>query len=228
VGVVDDQGVTVTCPGTTLDPGASMACTASGTVQSGLYHNVGTATGTAPDTTAPDGTVTPGTDVTDDDESWYTGQGEPGIEIVKKVNGEDANDPPGPTVPVGSTLEFTYEVTNTGAVELTDIVVTDDQGLDVTCPSTTLAPGEMMTCTAESEATEGPCLNTGTVTAKAGDTDVSDSDVAQYTARRPTSRARRRTSHHHDDGDHDRHHKKWRHDHHEDSDDSQDNGDWQG
>jgi hypothetical protein len=226
VTVVDDQGVTVTCPGTTLAVGESVACTASGTVQTGAYHNVATATGTAPDTTSPDGSTTPGVDVNDTDDSFYTGEGEPGIEIVKKVNGEDANDPPGPTVPVGSTLNFTYEVTNTGAVELTDIVVTDDQGLTVTCPATTLAPGETMTCTAESEATEGPCLNTGTVTAKAGDTEVTDSDVAQYTGEKADEPCPD-DGDHHDDGDHDRHHKKARHHHHHDHDDDHDSS-WEG
>jgi hypothetical protein len=67
------------------------------------------------------------------------------------------------------------------------------------------------------------------VTAKAGDTDVSDSDVAQYTGEKADEPCPD-DGDHHDDGDHDRHHKKARHHHHDDGsheDDSHD-GDWQG
>src|SRR4051794_41027063 len=37
-----------------------------------------------------------------------------GIDLVKQVNGQDANAALGPTVPVGSTVTFTYVVRNTG------------------------------------------------------------------------------------------------------------------
>jgi hypothetical protein len=110
VAVVDDQGVTVTCSGTTLAPAASMACTASGTVLAGQYHNVGTATGTAPATTAPDGTVTPGIDVNDTDDSFYFGA-TPGIDLVKKTNTVLAPNEPGPYVPVGGPVTWTFAVT---------------------------------------------------------------------------------------------------------------------
>jgi len=46
IAVVDDQGVAVSCPKTTLASGESMVCTASSTAVSGQYANVGTATGT--------------------------------------------------------------------------------------------------------------------------------------------------------------------------------------
>ena len=39
-------------------------------------------------------------------------------------------------------------VTNTGDDPLTDVLVTDDQGVAVSCPQTTLAPDASMTCTA--------------------------------------------------------------------------------
>ena len=45
VGVIDDQGVVVTCPATTLEVGESMTCTATGTAEVGQYSNIGTATG---------------------------------------------------------------------------------------------------------------------------------------------------------------------------------------
>ena len=52
VEVTDDQGVTVVCTQDSLNPGASMTCTASGTAVGGQYANIGTATGTA--TSIPD------------------------------------------------------------------------------------------------------------------------------------------------------------------------------
>jgi uncharacterized repeat protein (TIGR01451 family) len=48
------------------------------------------------------------------------------IEVLKLVNGEDADSPTGPHVAAGSTVTFTYRVTNTGNVPLADIAVTDD------------------------------------------------------------------------------------------------------
>jgi uncharacterized repeat protein (TIGR01451 family) len=71
--------VTVTCPETALDPGESMTCTASGTVQPGPYANVGTVTATH--SSGP---------ITDSDSSHYFGQG-PALDFG------DAPDPPYPT-----------------------------------------------------------------------------------------------------------------------------------
>jgi hypothetical protein len=54
----------------------------------------------------------------------------PGIRIIKKTNGQDANKPvlPGvPQIPPGDPVTWTYEVTNTGTVSFAkqDVVVTD-------------------------------------------------------------------------------------------------------
>ena len=63
VTVVDDRGVTVTCPGTTLAVGQSMTCTGTGVAVEGQYRNVGTVTASSP-------TVS----VTDTDPSHYFGR----------------------------------------------------------------------------------------------------------------------------------------------------------
>ena len=52
----------------------------------------------------------------------------PGINLVKLTNGTDNDTPPGPIVPVGSTVTFTYVVTNTGNVPLSGVTVRDDNG----------------------------------------------------------------------------------------------------
>jgi uncharacterized repeat protein (TIGR01451 family) len=80
IDVTDDQGVTVTCPQTTLGAGESMTCTASGTALPGQYTNVGTVTATHP---------TLG-QVADSDPSHYLGQDQ-------VLDFGDAADPPYPT-----------------------------------------------------------------------------------------------------------------------------------
>ena len=89
----------------------------------------------------------------------------PGISLVKYVNTIHAPNPPGPNIPAGSNVVFTYLVTNTGQETLTDIVLVDDQIGTITCPKTTLAPGEAMTCTSTTQiAISGQYANIATVT----------------------------------------------------------------
>ena len=168
--VTDDQGVTVDCPQTALDPGEWMVCTGSGVAEAGQYENLGTVTGTPP----------VGDDVSDEDPSHYFGS-EPAIDIEKATNDMDADDPTGPFVPVGGQVDWTYRVENTGNVPLTDVTVTDDQGVTVDCPQTALDPGEWMVCTASGVAEAGQYENLGTVTGTppVGD-DVSDEDPSHY------------------------------------------------
>lgn len=100
----------------------------------------------------------------------------------KAVNGDDADDAPGPTLFVGETANYTYKVQNTGNVELSGIVVIDDKGVAVTCPKTTLAPGELMTCTGTSTVVEGLHTNTAYATGNhPGGTVTSNTEVANYT-----------------------------------------------
>ena len=110
----------------------------------------------------------------------------PAISIVKKVNGQDANTP-GEAVQVnaGDTVNFTYIVQNTGNVKLTNIVVADDKGVDVTCPGTELEPGTNMTCTGSATAIAGNYTNIGTVTSSHS---LSATDPANYIGIVPTIR----------------------------------------
>ena len=70
-------------------------------------------------------------------------------------------------------VTFTYVVTNTGSANLVDIAVVDDHGtpadasddVPVTCPKTTLAAGESMTCTAVLPVGVGVTTNVASVTA---------------------------------------------------------------
>ena len=82
----------------------------------------------------------------------------PEIDIVKTAgsaaDGAVFSTPAGP-------VTYTYEVTNTGPLALMNVTVTDDAGtpadtgddFTATCPKTTLAPEESMTCNATVEVT---------------------------------------------------------------------------
>ncbi len=81
----------------------------------------------------------------------------PGLSIVKSVTSS------GPYV-LNSTIAYSFLVTNTGTVPLTDVVVTDTlPNLSaISCPSTTLALGADMTCTATYVVTQAD-VNAGNV-----------------------------------------------------------------
>jgi hypothetical protein len=104
----------------------------------------------------------------------------PEVQIVKSTNGQDANEAPGPTIVVGSPITWTYVVTNTGAVPLTSVSVLDDRNVTVTCPGTSVAVGQSMTCTGSGVATAGQYRNVGTVTASSSAGRVTDTDASHY------------------------------------------------
>ena len=114
----DDQLGPITCPLDTLGVGEEMRCTATGTAERGQYANSATVTGVDE----------AGTTVSADDPSHYLGY-VLAIDIEKSTNGEDADDPTGPQIPVGAPVTWTYEVTNPGDFAIRDVVVTDDQGV---------------------------------------------------------------------------------------------------
>ena len=136
VAVTDVKVGAVSCPATTLLPGASTTCTATytltqGDIDAGHVANSATARGTPP--TGPNVTSTDTTDT-----PIPTG---PSITLDKV-----AGTPTGNTI--NSTIPYTFVLTNTGNVTLTSVNVSDPKVGSVSCPSTTLAPGAQMTCTA--------------------------------------------------------------------------------
>jgi hypothetical protein len=170
---VDDQpGVIPDCPFGTLGPGEQGECTASGVAVEGQYTNVGTVTGVPPGGNDPVEAMDP---------SHYFGQSA-SIELAKRTNGEDADDPPGPYIPVGEPVTWTYAITNTGNITLTAVMVEDNQpGVVPDCPFDQLAPQESAACTASGVAMEGQYGNVGTATGMppAGDPVIAD-DVSHY------------------------------------------------
>ena len=170
VAVTDSEGVAVSCPTSTLAFGESMTCTGSGSATAGQYSNEGRVQAVDPDSNT----------VSDTDTSHYFGS-DPGIDIEKLTEGEDADAAPGPTLAEGCDVSWTYEVTNTGNIELANLSVVDDQGVAVTCPSSTLDPGQTVTCSGSGVVTAGQYENEGQATAEDPlGTQASDADLSHY------------------------------------------------
>ncbi|MCB1554849.1 MAG: DUF11 domain-containing protein [Xanthomonadales bacterium] len=145
------------CPLTTLNPGETTTCTGVHTitqaeVNAGTSDNTATASGTppvgAPVTSPPSTTNTPIAAA-------------PSLTVVKSAGAPSGNT-------AGSTISYSFLVTNTGNVTLTGIVINDAQ-LDAaaSCPLTTLNPGETTTCTGvhtitQTEVNAGTSDNTAT------------------------------------------------------------------
>jgi uncharacterized repeat protein (TIGR01451 family) len=150
----------ITCPTTTLAPGASTTCTATYTttqadVDRGSISNTGTAVGTpptGPNATASSSLTIPATQM-------------PGISLVKSASIASFSA-------AGTPVTYSYLVKNTGNVSLTALKVTDPMPglLAIVCPLATLAPGASTTCaasytTTQADVDRGSVSNTGTATA---------------------------------------------------------------
>jgi uncharacterized repeat protein (TIGR01451 family) len=176
-----------------LDTTETWIFTATGTAGIGEYTNIATVSG---DYVA--GGIT--TTVTGTESDCYFGAN-PLIDIVKLTNGTDNQCP---VLMVGDAVTWTYNVTNTGNVALSNVVIVDDNGTvgtgDDFNPTAVLSglhnvgdtnlddvfdPGETWQYTASGTAIEGHYENTATVTADFTDdfahsTTVNDSETDCY------------------------------------------------
>jgi uncharacterized repeat protein (TIGR01451 family) len=154
-----------TCPESTLAPGASETCTGTWTVTqanltAGHVTDTAIATGTppvGPPVNSPPSTVTIPVTQTKAGAS-------PGISLTKSASVTTYSA-------AGTVVTYYYKVTNTGNVLLDPVAVSDPMpGLSaISCPDTSLTPGEVETCTAtytttSAAVTAGSIKNTGTAT----------------------------------------------------------------
>ncbi len=114
------------------------------------FTNVATVTGQGP----------AGEPVTDSDDAKVDVIG---LTVVKTVGVT--------SVSVGDTVTYTYVITNTGSVPLSDITLTDDKIGTITLPATTLAAGQSMSVTATyvvtaADAVSPPLVNVATAAGK--------------------------------------------------------------
>ena len=121
-------------------------------MDAGLVHNNATASGDSP--TSQTVTATDSTDTTI--------EAGPTISLDKQAAG-----PTGDTA--GSTIDYTFVVTNTGNVTLNPVQVVDPLVGDVSCPATVIAPQADITCTAtyaltQADVDAGLVVNNATAT----------------------------------------------------------------
>ncbi|MGB3246348.1 MAG: hypothetical protein WBB25_17570, partial [Sulfitobacter sp.] len=170
---VGDNRVGVTCPATTLAPGATMTCnsdvyaTQQGDINFGSITNTATATATEAGPIA--AAVTSNTDTV-----TVPAVQNPEIELAKTAPNIAAAD-----FFAGNTVTYTFAVSNTGNVRIgtnigvTEITITDDKIGPFTCFAAPLAIGQTTTCTRDYVLTNDD-INAGvvvnTATAFAGPT----------------------------------------------------------
>ncbi|TKV25570.1 hypothetical protein FDK12_14935, partial [Arthrobacter sp. NamB2] len=137
----------VTCPAGPLAVGAYVTCEAApyvltqADVDAGQVINNAVATGTTPN-------LPP---ATDEDTETTTITGAPKLEIIKSASADKITR-------VGQNIEYSFELTNTGNVTLSDVTAVDDKARftgsgelsPVLCPEAarSLAPGKSVTCSA--------------------------------------------------------------------------------
>lgn len=82
-----------------------------------------------------------------------------GINLVKSVDHSSATGTSKTQFTVGDTIPYSFLVTNTGALALSDISVTDPKIAHIACPSTTLAAADSFVCTGSYTLTERDVQN---------------------------------------------------------------------
>jgi uncharacterized repeat protein (TIGR01451 family) len=167
--ISDPKAGAVTCPVTTLAPGASTTCTAAdpytitaADADAGSADNTATATGTSPTradvSSNPSSTTTPVTIAA------------PGLSIVKSVDPANAD-----RYTPGQKVTYHFTVTNTGNLPMSDVTVNEGEFTGtgdlsaVDCPATTLAAGAQMVCDAtytltSADVDSGSITNSATAT----------------------------------------------------------------
>lgn len=124
----DDPSVSPSCRFIVLAPGQIMTFSAYGTAVAGQHADLVTTSGLPP----------VGNAVSDDDPSHhFSFVAQPALSIEKRTNGERTDVAPGPYIPIGDTVEWSYELTNPGNVVIINITAADsDPQLGVDCPQT--------------------------------------------------------------------------------------------
>ncbi|HXW34550.1 MAG TPA: hypothetical protein VEJ87_08215, partial [Acidimicrobiales bacterium] len=156
VGVSDNKVADVSCPDSSLAPGASETCTGSYTVSqadvdAGSVTNTATATATAPD---PHPVSSNTASVTVDASQATTSVS------LSQTSGSAS------FTAAGQTIHFSDLVTNTGTTTLSHVSVSDDVIPSVSCPDPSLAPSASETCTGSYTTTQTDADN-GSVTSTA-------------------------------------------------------------
>ena len=191
--VQDPTAGPITCPRTTLAVNQTMTCTANATASPGQFSSTVTASGNLPDppsalpiarsaATHLRVAAGPTAFVRVSSAGNYFGVVS-GVTVSALTNGINSSSAPGLIFDVGSPLVWSYVVANPGNTTITSIVLTDNRLGVVTCPRTSLAPSESMTCTVNGTAVDGLYQNRATVNGVNSLESVSAFDEDFYTGR---------------------------------------------
>lgn len=164
----------IVCPSTTLTPagtaGSTMTCTGQHTITEAeamnpTFTNTATVMATSPTGPVPPESATAMVDIANND----------AISLTKSATIGGSPAPPA-VAHLDDSVDYTYDVTNTGNTPLTNVGVTDSKvpSAAITCPSTSLAPSDSTTCTATYTVTQadmdaGQVFNSATATATSPD-----------------------------------------------------------
>ncbi|WP_017932735.1 DUF7507 domain-containing protein [Nocardioides sp. Iso805N] len=166
----------IDCPAVDIAPGRQVICTATYTLTAAdvaAHQLSNTAAASALPPTGPPVTSA-------DDTVLVPDAASPSISLEKEATLATASD-------VGQQIAYTFEVTNTGDVPLTELAI-DERSFSGTgpalvpaCPDTELTPGEIVTCTATYAVTDvdmrtASITNTAVATASAPSGDEVDSE----------------------------------------------------
>ena len=156
VAITDAKVGPVTCPVTTLAPGATTTCTTTYTLTQADVDSGHVANTAAVDRHAPDRCS--GRLLRDSTDTPIAAG--PTLTLDKTAAAPSGNT-------AGSTIAYSFLVTNTGNVTLTSVGVSDPKVGPVTCPVTTLAPAASTTCTTtytltQADVDAGSVVNTAT------------------------------------------------------------------
>lgn len=104
----------------------------------------------------------------------------PELDLVKQVR-----RPLPAELVAGTPLTYEFVVTNTGGIPITDLMVEDPTVGPVSCPTTTLAPGETITCTAtytitNTDVANGTIDNTATATGTANGQPIASPSSSEH------------------------------------------------
>jgi large repetitive protein len=152
IAVADTNVPTIICPVTTLAPGDSTVCTgdhiiATTELNTGSVTNSATAGGDTPGPGSTRETDRSGTAENNDTDTVTPLPQVPAITVVKTAGAATIADGANNTITdENDSIEYSFEVKNTGNVTLTSVGVVDDKTTTVICPVSQLEPDETTVC----------------------------------------------------------------------------------
>jgi len=202
ISVTDPKVSGITCVATSLAPGQTTSCAGNSytllqaDIDAGQVQNQATVSGTPPTGPAVTDLSDPTTaGAANNNKTIVTLTASPQIGLVKAAGAvADANS--SGVLDAGDTITYTFIVSNTGNMTLHGIAVTDTKVSPISCPATTLLPGQSTTCTApaysitQTDIDNGGVSNQATVNAltasNAPVSDLSDPTIPGPGANAPT------------------------------------------